>query len=256
MTPSRAVVRPAQEDGGLRASPPRPAPTLEGPPLPRSRAARARGAPSPRRDPPRPLPPLRLFPPPAASSSPPTPLSRRTPHARYAAAAAFRSSPDARLAFLPLVAFRSSPSLFSSASSSLVPDGDGAVPRGGLRGFPGEDHPGHAARARGADAAVQPGRGLPHLRRSIRLLQAVHGRERGRRGSPEPRFVRRRHQLVPRFAPRQEGGGERVLLHQRPGARDPRAPEAPPARRVHRHRHPPRRRRGGGVLSHRPRHGR
>ena len=103
-----------------------------------------------------------------------------------------------------LTAFPNPRSKTREASASFVPRRDGDVPRGGLRGFPVEDHPGYPARARDADAEVQPRRGLPDIRRSVRLLQAVHRRFHRRRGALEPRPQRHRCELVRRVDPRRK----------------------------------------------------
>lgn len=75
-----------------------------------------------------------------------------------------------------------------------------------------------------ADAVAghsQRWRGLPGLRRPLRVLPALIGRFNRRRGQTQQQHDGHRHQLVGGTSPRQEVGGLGVLLHQRYCPRDP-----------------------------------
>jgi hypothetical protein len=136
---------------------------------------------------------------------------------------------------------------------------------------------------RQSDAEVQRRRvhGLPGLRRTVRVLLDLHwlfhrrscqGIPRNKRqnctfscclcdpsalipfkfqlAAVEPWSDRHRHKLVWGASPRQEDGGLWLLLCERHRPGDLGALEVPPTCAVHRHRHPPRGRSGGGLLHH------
>lgn len=83
---------------------------------------------------------------------------------------------------------------------------------------------------------------------SVHRLPLSHGR------AAAIRQVHLRDQLVGRTPSRQAVGGLRVLLYQRLRAGHPGTAEDLPESALHRHRYPPRRRRGGGLLPDRSSH--